>query len=352
MPRPKSDGSWSLKKRRGHGDNWHGYRRIDGDRQWISFGTEDAGAAGRALEDLAARAQRREVHTVADLLAAYLDDRQGKIAAWKRAQEATVALNRELGTLRPDQLDQARWKKYMTARAVSSGTLRRERNVLIAAFNLERAKQEEEEQKRIAAGGPATPPRPLIAVPKIKPPPEGRPRWRYLTRTEADRLLAAFNSEHARLLYTICLFTGCRKGQAIDLTWDRVDFVNNRIDFNEPERDETVKRRAVVPMGVKLRAAMLDGHKARTIDHVVEFAGARATKVRWPWKRARDRAGLGKEVTPHVLRHTAASWLAMAGIPIEQASDLLACDPKTLRKVYRKFDPEYLAAAVSALEGA
>lgn len=218
--------------------------------------------------------------------------------------------------------------------------------------NLLKAQQEEEQRKRIASGDLSKPLGPIISTPKIKPPMEGRPRWRFLTRPEAERLLAAFQSDHARLLYTICLYSGCRKGQAIALTWDRVDFENNRIDFNEPDLADTVKRRAIVPMGAKLRAAMEAAYALRTIEHVIEFDGARATKVRWPWNRARKRAGLGMEVTPHVLRHTAASWLAMAGIPIEQASDLLACDPKTLRKVYRKFDPEYLSEAVIALEGA
>lgn len=245
-----------------------------------------------------------------------------------------MPLRRELGHLRPDQIDQRRWNRYAETRAVSAGTLRRERNVLVAAFNL---------AKRT---------RRVDAVPAIEPPAAPQPRERYLTREEADRLLGAFVSPHARLLYTICLYTGCRKGQALALTWDRVDFANNRIDFNEPGRPLTVKRRAVVPMGPKLRAAMEEAYQTRTIDHVIEYAGRPAKRVRWPFNRAREKAGLGKDVTPHVLKHTAISWLAIAGVPIERAADLTATDPKTLWKVYRKFDPEYLRDAVAALEGA
>lgn len=263
----------------------------------------------------------------------YLADRQGKVAAYSRLKEAIVPLRALLGHYRPDQMDQRRWDRYAKERGVSAGTLRRERNVLVAAFNLAKSRLLVER------------------APAIKPPPSGRPRERFLTRAEGDKLLASFESQHAKLLYTICLYTGCRKGQAIALTWDRVDFVNNRIDFNEPGRAETVKRRAIVPMGKKLRAAMNEAHKIRTIDRVIEFGGKPATKVRWPFLRARERAGLGSDVTPHVLRHTAASWLAMAKVPLDEAADLLACDPKTLRRVYRKFDPRYLARAVKALEG-
>lgn len=261
------------------------------------------------------------------MLDRYLLDREGKVAAYKRLQEAVKPLRAELGYLRPDQVEQKRWDRYATKRKVSSGTLRRERNVLVAAFNLGGVK--------------------LAIKPPVAPP----GRMRYLTREEADRLLGAFVSHHARLFYTICLYTGCRKGQAVALTWDRVDFIANRIDFNEPDRPITVKRRAVVPMGPKLRAAMKEAHAARDGDHVISWNGERAKRVRWPFLRAREKAGLGSDVTPHVLRHTAVSWLAMKGVPIDQTADLLACDPNTLRRVYRHFDPSYLTDAVNALEG-
>lgn len=271
--------------------------------------------------------------TVGMVLDRYLSDRKGKVEAFSRLAEAVKPLRAEFGYLRPDQIMQRQWDRYAQKRAVAAGTLRRERNVLIAAFNL--AKGEE----RIAS------------VPTIKPPTAPPSRDRYLTRKEAAALLGAFESPHARLLYSICLYSGCRKGQALALTWDRVDFANNRIDFNEPGRQITVKRRAVVPMGPKLLRAMKEAFKARTIEHVIEYGGVRAKKVRWPFLRARIKAGLGPDVTPHVLRHTAASWLAMARVPLDEAADLLACDPKTLRKVYRHYSPKYLRNAVLKLEG-
>lgn len=331
MSRPRSNGDWQLREREGR-PNWHAYRRLGGRDEWHSLGVPGGaaheGPAKQALADFIAGLAAGDAPTVGALLEAYLADRKGKVRAWKRLEEAVAPLKRELGHLRPDQVDPKRWARYCADRAVSAGTLRRERNVLVAAFNLAE-----------------------VRAPRIKPPPAPPPRERYLSRDEAERLLDAFESPHARLLYTICLFTGCRKGQAIALTWDRVDFAANRIDFNEPELPVTVKRRAVVPMGPKLRKAMKEANAVRTTDHVIEWAGERATRVRWPFLRARQKAGLGADVTPHVLRHTAASWLAMARRPIDEAADLLACDPATLRRVYRKFDPSYLKAAVRALEG-
>lgn len=40
----------------------------------------------------------------------------------------------------------------------------------------------------------------------------------------------------------------------------------------------------------------------------------------------------------------------MDGIPIDQAADWLATDPVTLRRVYRKFDPNYLRKVTKALD--
>lgn len=335
MPRPRATGEWELKRRTGRA-GWHAYRNIGGKPQWISLEAKSEARARQAIADLERETEQHTAKrlTVRMLLDSYLENRKGRVTAYSRLKEALVPLKRELGHYRPDQMDQKRWDKYVVGRAhhktrlpISAGTLRRERNVLVAAFNL----------AKLA----------LDIVPPQAPP----ARQRYLSRQEADRLLTAFVSNHARLLYTLCLYTGCRKGQALALTWDRVDFSANRIDFNEPGRPITVKRRAVVPMGQKLRAVIEEAYRIRTTDQVIEWGGKAAKRVRWPFRRARERAGLGKEVTPHVLRHTAASWLAMQGIPIDKAADLLACDPATLRRVYRHFDPDYLADAVKALEG-
>ncbi|WP_311409713.1 tyrosine-type recombinase/integrase [Methylorubrum extorquens] len=51
------------------------------------------------------------------------------------------------------------------------------------------------------------------------------------------------------------------------------------------------------------------------MSHIVEFEGLPLTKLRRAWKTARIAAGLGEEVTPHILRHTFATWAVMDGAP-------------------------------------
>jgi len=85
-------------------------------------------------------------------------------------------------------------------------------------------------------------------------------------------------------------------------------------------------------------------------DYVIEWAGAPVKSIKRAFRAAVMRAGLDKAVTPHVLRHTAASWMAEAGIPMSEIAAVLGHrDSRTTERVYAKFSPEYLQKAVRAL---
>jgi integrase len=46
------------------------------------------------------------------------------------------------------------------------------------------------------------------------------------------------------------------------------------------------------------------------------------------------RLGLPIEITPHILRHTAATWLMQAGTDLWEAAGFLGMSPETQRDVY------------------
>ena len=56
-----------------------------------------------------------------------------------------------------------------------------------------------------------------------------------------------------------------------------------------------------------------------------------------------------EDVTPHTLRHTAATWLMQAGVPLWQASGYLAMSEKVLTEVYGHHHPDYMRAEADAL---
>jgi integrase len=190
----------------------------------------------------------------------------------------------------------------------------------------------------------------LTKAPYIHRPDPGAPRDRWLSREEAERLKAGCIMPHVRLFVEIALATGARPGAILDLKWKQVSFDLGRVDFNPPGRSRTRKGRANVPMTPTLRAALERAHEARRGDHVVEWAGDPVKKIKRGFAEACRRAKL-EGVTPNVLRHTAATWMAEAGVPMRQISLCLGhTSTEVTERVYAKHTPGFLKDAVAALE--
>lgn len=96
-------------------------------------------------------------------------------------------------------------------------------------------------------------------------------------------------------------------------------------------------------------SALEDARKGALTPHVIEWAGKRVQSVKKGVGAAGDRIGV--KVTPHVLRHTAAVWMAEAGIPMDEIAQYLGhSSPATTYRVYARFSPDYLQKAAKSLE--
>jgi integrase len=91
--------------------------------------------------------------------------------------------------------------------------------------------------------------------------------------------------------------------------------------------------------------------EGRTSDYVIEWAGKPLASIKRAFREACVRAKLSKDVTPHVLRHTAAVWMAEAGVPMDEIAQFLGhTDPRITYRVYARFSPNHLRKAASALD--
>ena len=215
-------------------------------------------------------------------------------------------------------------RRYEKHRGISKGTLRRELGVLRAAINF------------------AVKSSRLTRAASVWLPNEAPPRDDWLTRREVARLLRAARAlprarYHLPLSILVGLYTGRRKEAVSALRWHQVDLVNGTIDFRRPGEAETKKRRGKVKIHRKLL-----GHLRRTkarqnagdLDFVIQWGGRRAKDIKKSFARAVELSGINKNITPHTLKHTCASWMLQRGVPLWDVADFLATSPRTIEKVY------------------
>lgn len=296
----------------------------DGIRR-TSLRTSDRATAERRLADATKRPDTAEI---AEAVAAHLVRCEGK-ASLPAMKYAWAALKPTFGALRIDQITPERCLTYRRTRkrqGVSDGTVIKELAFLRSAV------------KRTANGASAR-----FEMPASPPPTE---RW--ITEDEAEALMGELTDPHLRLFTILALTTAARSGAILDLTWDRVDMTRRQIALGKAQ--EGRKRRAVVPVNDTAFAALQAAQSVSTCEFVVEYAGRQIKSIKKGFREAAKRAGLD-DVTPHVLRHTAATWMVQKGIPIEQVAKYLGhSDPRITYRVYAKHAPDYLKAAAAAVE--
>jgi integrase len=162
---------------------------------------------------------------------------------------------------------------------------------------------------------------------------------RYFTPEEAERLLDACGV-HLRPIVLFCLYTGARHGEAVGLRWyqiagGHVNFVKTKTEDGRlvPLNEAVLAMLdSIRPMKAGGKVVDLDGNKISAEDaggHVFTYQGKPIADVDIAFKGACSRAGIpfGRKipggVTFYTLRHTFASWLAIAGVPIKTIQELM-----------------------------
>lgn len=297
----------------------------------VSLGTPDRQEAERRYRDWESDIRRqRPLTTVGEIVTAYLADRQARgtrsAAAmelmWRQAQPA-------FGHLRPHHIDRDICRSYARERMAagqSSATVRQRLAIMRAALRWH---------------DPATP----AAIEMPAPPP---PRDRHLTREEAARLIqAAAGTPHIHTFAVLALTTAARATALLELRWEQVDFGRGLIDLGGGAAN---KRRARPPINDSARRVLVAAREAAETDYVIEYAGRAVASVKKAFARACARAAI-TGVSPHTLRHTAAVWMAEAGVPMSEISQYLGhTSTRVTEQVYARYSPRYLRGAAASLE--
>ena len=203
-----------------------------------------------------------------------------------------------------------------------------------------------------------------VALPDKNP---GRERW--LTRDEAAALIRGAwrfretqkgvtttraSRQHVARFILVALYTGTRAGAVCAAALDPVEgraFIDldRGIFYRRPAgAAETRKRRPPVPIPRRL-LAHLRRWKRRGQASAVEWNGRPVKDVDKAFRRMAHEAGM-PDVTPHVLRHTAATWLMQLGTDLWEAAGYLGMSVEQLERNYGHHHPNHLRGARDAFD--
>jgi integrase len=112
----------------------------------------------------------------------------------------------------------------------------------------------------------------------------------------------------------------------------------------------TNKRQPPVPLPPRLLAHLRRWHgMTPEAEHFVMYNGHPVSSVKTAFKRAVELAELEAGITPHTLRHTAATWLMQRGADPWQAAGYLGMSLEVLLNIYGHHHPNYLSDAVEKI---
>jgi integrase len=144
-------------------------------------------------------------------------------------------------------------------------------------------------------------------------------------------------------LVEFSLFTGVRRGEALGLTWDRVDRARGVI------RLELTKsgRRREVPLSSNAEAVLARRWMPEAKGYV--FGSRNWNSFRSAWESALTAADVD-DLRFHDLRHTFASWLIQRGRTLREVQEALGHQTITMTMRYSHLAPDHLRAAVAVLD--
>ena len=308
--------------------------------QRVSTRETDRGPAQAFLNTWTAAQQELDTQATGDLIEALA---QGYLAAAAqrgvgRGQEmALKAPRRFLGNLRVSQLTPERIMQYRTQDRpmLASGSQRRELTALVAVLNWG------VRMKRITQAD----------MPFIDLPPNGVPRQNFLTEDQEQQFLAdalawrpgqiypsglSWQVSWLGLFVAIGLDTGARHEAVMDLTWDRIDVARWKIDFRDPCKRETRKRRVSVPVASRLKPVLELAHQ----DAVARLGPNPQGAVFMPHTMVSPWRGFTRDypqwawVTPHMLRHTFITLSLRSGMSVWDVAGIVGASPTTVQQVY------------------
>ncbi len=178
--------------------------------------------------------------------------------------------------------------------------------------------------------------------------PDLRTRW--LTTKEAKKLVDC-SPEHLKGIILCALYTGMRRANITSLRWGNIDLENKEVHLKVKDLRPGGKN-LTLPIVTEFYE-YLTKHRpenAKDEDYVFTYLGKPVKDIKKSFKTALKEAKI-KDFRFHDLRHTAATWMVNAGVPLDLVQEVLGhADIKTTRRYAHRKTSERRKAMLAALK--
>lgn len=239
--------------------------------------------------------------------------------------------NQKVRTLRP--IDAELYLQDREAAGMSNATRRRDLSVLTAVLSWSEARGliDRSPVRRGAVARPRAASRTVVLEPE-----------------EWARFDAAASGHSSAPLWRFLVLTASRISEGCGLSWQDVDFAGKVVRIFQKKTGKT----KAIPLSPELEDVFRSC--VRGVGGAPVFTNASGERWVEDWARdrfewIRKRAGLPDDVTPHVLRHSSATWAFRAGVGLDRVTLLCGHRDPAMAQRYAHARPVDAAEALRAV---
>ena len=166
-------------------------------------------------------------------------------------------------------------------------------------------------------------------------------RIKTLDDDDINKLISGATNKLTKDLITFLIFSGCRKGEALNLKWDDVDLKTGVIAI----KGTKTKYDRYIPISKPLKQLLSGIEKNQDSLYVFNYKGGKIGNFKRSFHTACKNAGF-KDMHIHDLRHVFASKMVMNGTSLFITGSLLGHRTTEMTKRYSHLVPETLRKAV------
>ena len=324
----------------------------DGGRQFhTGCSTGDDRGAERALADYLAQKHAAGITTgvrspaavpIADVITLYGRNVAAKHARPRESGARLEQLLNYFGTMTLADINGELCRAYVRDRG-SQASARRELEELRAAINYHR-------REGLCS-----------AIVEVALPQKGENRDRWLTRSEAARLIWSAwryrevqkghatgrrSRQHVARFLVAALYSARRKDALLTAALEPAEGipwldVDRGVFYGRPSAKRSKKRQPHILVPPRLLAHLRRWRRMGQ-KSLIEFNGAPIGSIDKAFAANVDAAGLGAEVVIHTLRHTAITWLAIEGVDVYEILRFGGITMEVFENVYAHHHPDHM----------